>query len=49
MRLLSQEIPVNPENIQWYKQQLIRNRLRADLGMEKTLEETFGSKDRRFI
>ena len=49
MRLLSEEIPVNPENIQWYKQQLIRNRLRADLGMEKTLEETFGSKDRRFI
>ena len=49
MRLLNQNIPINPENIQWYKQQLIRNRLRADLGMEATLEKTLDSKDRRFI
>ncbi len=49
MRLVAQSIPVTTENIEWYKQQLIRNRLRADLGMEETLEKTLGDKPRRFI
>jgi len=49
MRLLNENIPVNADNIQWYKQQLIRNRLMADLGMKETLEETLGNAPRRLI
>jgi hypothetical protein len=49
MRLLDENIPVNADNIQWYKQQLIRNRLMADLGMKETLEETLADAPRRLI
>ena len=49
MKLLQQNIPISPENIQWYKQNLIRNRLRADLGMEEMLEERLRDKERRLI
>ena len=48
-RLLEQNIPISPENIQWYKQNLIRNRLRADLGIEDALEERLAGKERRLI
>ncbi len=48
-RLLEQNIPISAENIQWYKQNLIRNRLRADLGIEDALEERLAGKERRLI
>ena len=48
-RLLAQNIPISAENIQWYKQNLIRMRLRADLGMEEVLQERLGDKERRLI
>lgn len=49
MKLLKANIPVSAENIQWYKQELIRSKLQQDLGIERTLQETLGDSPRRVI
>jgi hypothetical protein len=49
MKLLKANIPVSADNIQWYKQQLIRSKLEEDMGIKTTLEETLGDSPRRLI
>jgi hypothetical protein len=47
MRLLEQNIPVSAETIQWFKRQLIRHSLMADVGSEESLNETLAGMERR--
>ena len=49
MKLLKANIPVSADNIQWYKQQLIRSKIKQDLGIKTTLEETLGDSPRKVI
>ncbi len=49
MKLLKANIPVSADNIQWYKQELIRNKLQQDLGIKQTLQETLGDSPRKVI
>ena len=49
MKLLKANIPVSADNIQWYKQQLIRSKIEQDMGIKATLEETLGDSPRKVI
>lgn len=48
MRLLEQNIPVSAETIQWFKRQLIRHSLMADVASEETLGEVLADMERRY-
>ena len=49
MKLLDSNIPVSAETIQWYKRNLIRHSLMADVASEESLSEVLQDMERRLI